>query len=115
MNGVRVALSLFAAFIGWLTGLAYYVACGYLGSALGWRSDLDFIAFYTALFILIGWFVAFLPVLRVIEPESKLYSLTRFPVVGGILGLAAFMVLVGWWTPIWMHWFYAVYPVVVGC
>src|SRR5262245_35057703 len=99
MQAARIALSLGATLVGWATGLAYYISLGYLTDALGWRSDLPAIAVYAGWYCLLGWFIVFLPILRTMSPDSKLFSFRRAPFLGALLGLAAFIVLVAWQIP----------------
>ena len=114
MEPARVALSICATVIGWASGMLYYISIGYFSDALGWKGDLPAIAYYTAWYIVLGWFIVFLPILRTMSPESEFFALSRLPWLGALLGLAAFMVLAGWWAPLWLHWFYLLYPAVVG-
>jgi hypothetical protein len=114
MRPARLGLSLVSMIAGWCAGLVFYALFALTSNALGWRGDLLSIAGWTAIFTLAGWLVFFVPLIWFTQPTSQIYRAQVFPWLGGVLGIAAFAVLVAWWAPLWKHWLYAVYPAVVG-
>jgi len=95
----KVCTSLYSALCGWAAG-----AVSFSGYALiVWRrlDDIDSVIGWTLPFVLAGWLFFFLPIVLVIDGRRRLFRFPEFMLVGAIVGLAAFMLLVGWWTSLW--------------
>ena len=113
-RAIRTGLSFVAIAVGWGVGLLYYIACGLASRPINWLGDFFPVAAWTGLFTVAGWLLCFVPLIFAAGPRSRLYRFSVFPIVGALLGTLAFAVLVAWWAPLWEHWFYAIYPAVIG-
>ncbi len=58
--------------------------------------------------------IFFLPLVPRSGRNTKWLRASRFWAVGAVVGLIAFAALVGWWAPLWTHWVYLFYPMLVG-
>lgn len=94
--------------------MLYYALVGWATDGLGWKSDMDSIALWTGVFAVFGWLLTFVPIVLIVRGSSSLYSVAVFPWVGAFMGLLSFAILLSWWMPLWRHWFYALYPGIVG-
>jgi len=110
----RITRSLLATILGWLAGLVYYLAITPLVSGFGRVTDLEAIAYWTAVFSGLAWLLLVLPLVLLMPASSRLFAPRRAWLVGAVGGLAAFLGLVGWWTGFWREPLYLGYALIVG-
>jgi len=108
----RVLVSLLALMVGWLIALASYA----LYSCIAWGNvqDAVAIAYWTALFALLGWAVFVPALILILRDRLPERSLLASSFVGAAIALAAFALLVGWWSDLWQEFLYPAYAVILG-
>jgi hypothetical protein len=112
MSDARILTSLGATLAGWGAGFFSYALYGMLSRRAA--TDLGAMLFWPGLFILMGWLVIFLPILRLVPSGHRLFSPLVFPLVGAALGLSAFFSLVAWWTGFGRFPIFPLYAAVAG-
>ena len=95
-------------------GFIYFVVYMTFFTSWGRPTDVEAILFWTAIFILIAWILFVLPFVFLVPDTSRFFSLPAATFIGAIAGLAAFLLLVGWWTGFWTEGLYLGYALVVG-
>ena len=80
----------------------------------GRPTDVEAILVWTAIFIAVAWILFVLPLIFLVPDASRIFSPPVAPVFGAVYGLVAFLLLVGWWTGLWIERLYLNYSLVVG-
>src|SRR5438552_18060083 len=105
--------SLFSTGCGWITGNLFFV--GYAWLAWGRLTDVEVVIFWTIPFAVLGWLFFFIPLIVIIDCQNGLFRLPIFTFVGAFVGTLTFLVLVGWWAPLWRESYaYLIHPAVTG-
>lgn len=108
----RVLLSMLSLAIAWLLGMAVFTLHGYL--TWGYPADLFSMAYWSGIFSAFGWVVFVVPLLLIAGSRLDSWPLSWLTLLGMLIGLAAFAVLVSWWTGFWRYWLYLLIPAVIG-
>jgi hypothetical protein len=110
----KILLSLLSVLIGWAVGFAYFILSSYLLSSWQKPIDMEAILFWTAIFVLVAWFIFVIPYVFLVNESNDLFDLRWAPIIGALSGLIAFILLVGGWTDFWEEPLYLGYAVVIG-
>jgi hypothetical protein len=105
--------SLIATACGWIAGNLFFIA--YAGLVWGSFTDVEVVVFWTTPFALLSWLFFFIPLIFMTDYRSVLLRLPVFTFVGALVGITSFLVLVGWWAPLWQESYaYLIHPAVTG-
>jgi len=105
--------SLFSTGCGWIIGNLFFISYAWL--VWGSLTDVEVIMFWTIPCAVLGWLFFFVPLIVIIDRENGLFRLPIFTIVGAFAGTIAFLVLVGWWAPLWEESYaYLIHPAVTG-
>lgn len=110
----KLAASLVAAAIGWISGFLVYVA--YMTFLTPWErpTDSEAILFWTAIFISLSWLLFLVPLVLLLNESASVLRFPKSALLGGIAGVFLFLGLVGWWTGFWEDSLFLSYAAVVG-
>ncbi len=95
---MRATIACFATFVGW--------ACAFLGTCilLAWDSphggvqDMSFLLSWTLMVSAASGVLVGLPFVVRMDPDSRWLRPPVSMLVGGVLGVAAYLLLIGWWA-----------------
>jgi hypothetical protein len=110
----RIISSIISLIAGWGGGLLYYWIYSIFFTPNRRLTDFEAIAFWTGIFAMIAWIVFVIPLVVVFDSKHWIFSPRIAPFWGGIYGLFAFLILVGFWTGFWVEPLYLGYAVVIG-
>lgn len=110
----RIAVSFLAVAIGWAAGGAYYLLAAPRLSGFGRATDVEAILFWTAIFTLVAWVVAVIPLVYFYSNSGRVLALPWAPLTGALCGWLLFLLLAGWWTGFWRHALYGLHAIVIG-
>lgn len=95
-DDIKFFLSLGAVLAGWGAGFLYYILYSLL--VFGNAPEPGAFFVFPGIFILLGWTLIFLPILRVVPSGHRLFEPRVFSCVGAVLGAVAYLALVDWWA-----------------
>lgn len=105
--------SLAAMIFGWAAGFIYFLVYATCCTPGHRPTDQEAMLFWSAIFVFVSWMVVALPFAMVVAPTSRVLSLPIAPVVGAVVGLAAFALLLSW-SGLWREPLFLAYAAVVG-
>jgi hypothetical protein len=109
----RTGVSLVATVCGWVAGGLWFSTYAWL--IWGDLADVGIVVAWTTPFVLASWVVFFWPLVLLIDETNRLFRFPEFSFVGGAVGIIAFMLLIGWWAPLWRESYaYLAYPAISG-
>lgn len=96
---LRTALSFGAIFLGWCVAYGWFVADQVHGPGFGYVTDFEFMLIWPATFVLVGWLLTVVPLVRWGDHGHWMFAPRWAPLVGGLSGMLVFAVLLspfGW-------------------
>lgn len=112
MKARKLVLSLLSMVGGWLAGFLYNIV--FLIIRQGYPTDGASILYWTGVFIFIAWVIFVIPLVLLLPEKSRMFSIRSAPLAWACYGLIAFLILLGWWTPLWKESHFLLYACVVG-
>ncbi len=99
--------------LGWVAGYGYFVAYMTCCTSSHRPTDQQAMLFWTAVFAFVSWLLIALPVALFVRRASPVFTVHFGPFIGAVIGVLAFLVLLGW-TGFWRETLYVAYAAVVG-
>ncbi len=111
-GSVRLAVSLLMTAVGWAAAYGVFATLELIVTHR--ITDTVPLLFWTGVFVLSGWLLAFVPLIAGLAVWSRLFHPWTFGTVGAALAVAVFLALLAWWTPLWRSVPYILFAAIVG-